>query len=337
MRNPKGTAIKALLTLTLALLLGGCAFNMTSTTESNVDTAIKTLSDDTEIKADTVTPLNIADAEENETKAETVKASPESGEGADWHEKYPIVAHALGTVAGRTETNCREAFIESYENGQRVFEADFMLTSDGKLVVRHDFDDNSYYNLEQSPGAEYVMDYNAYMSSKIRGLYTPLDADGLCALLAEYPDAYLVTDSKATDKATVEREFKLLAEAVEKTDKSIFSRTVVQIYYEEMLDIVAPLYQCGGWIFTLYQISDPDYNAVAEFCAEKGVDVVTLDRDRFSANVAEILHSRGIKLYTHTVNRSDSMFVMYTYGCDGFYSDYITPSDWEAIKNNKMG
>ena len=73
---------------------------------------------------------------------------------ADWTAGNPLIAHALGEYDGKIETNSQEAFISSWENGYRVMEADFIYTSDGALVVRHDFDkDGSYYRLKSNPAA----------------------------------------------------------------------------------------------------------------------------------------------------------------------------------------
>lgn len=250
--------------------------------------------------------------------------------GDKWHDLHPMVAHALGTVDGRTETNSKEAFIHSYGAGQRVFEADFSMTSDGHLVVRHDFEQISYYNLEQVPGDELVMDYETFMNTKIKYLYTHLDADALCGLLAIYPDAYLITDTKNSDEKTVRLQFTLFSEAVLKHD-GLDKRVIVQIYNKDMYETVKNVYPFENFIFTLYQTADPDYEDIAAFCAENGIGVLTIASERFSPTVAQIFHKRGVKVYVHTINRADTMAIMTGYGADGFYSDYITPGDYEEI------
>lgn len=56
-----------------------------------------------------------------------------------WYEENKLVAHALGAIEDKKETNSKEAFIHSWENGYKVMEADFNFTSDGILVVRCKF------------------------------------------------------------------------------------------------------------------------------------------------------------------------------------------------------
>jgi len=76
-----------------------------------------------------------------------VYTAPEGEEA--WYDRSAIVAHALGSVDGRCESNSKEALVQTYSRGQRVFEVDLTLTADNFLVARHDFADDSYYTLEQ--------------------------------------------------------------------------------------------------------------------------------------------------------------------------------------------
>ena len=48
----------------------------------------------------------------------------------------------------------------------KVMEADFNFTSDGILVVRHDFDQDSYYNLEQKVNGSTQMNSSRFSSEK---------------------------------------------------------------------------------------------------------------------------------------------------------------------------
>ncbi len=270
-----------------------------------------------------------------------------SGEVCDfttpWYEQYNIVNHALGTIDGRVGTNSKEAFIDSYERGARVFEADLCLTADGYLVVRHDFTGTSYYNLEQSDkdtdNGEII--YGTYMHTKICYLYTPLDIDGMLALMEEYPDTYLVTDTKYTDEKSVKEEFRRLNEAIERTgDKELYQRIIVQIYSFEMLDWVKQTYNCPSenFILTLYLMYPRDYDDIGTFCRDNGIPIVTMANEiAYKANVSK-LHDYGLKVYTHTENKINKMFSNKRYiGVDGFYSDSVTPSEYLRAYNAVYG
>lgn len=268
---------------------------------------------------DNVNEKNVMNTEENE----------------EWSD-IPIIAHAMGMVQGRTETNSKDAFLESYQAGQRVFEVDLQITSDGKLVARHDWDQNSYFVLEQIYAGK--MNWKTFMETPICFYYTPLDIDGIISLMNEYPDVYFVTDSKDMDKKTVQTQLKLISTAINKSDNAdLWDRLIVQIYHEEMYEWVISQVPVKNWIFTLYQIKNPDFHKLGAFCQERNISVVTMPRERVDASGKLILNSYGCKVYLHTVNRIRAMQELYGWGADGYYSDYVTPVQFENALNHQNG
>ncbi len=212
-----------------------------------------------------------------------------------------------------------------------MFEVDLQLTSDGRLVARHDWDQMSYYNLEQVYVG--VMDRKTFLNTPICFYYTPLDVDGLIALMKEYPDVYFVTDSKDTDQKTVQAQMKELDRAVnEAGDPGLWERIIIQIYHKEMYSWVKDTVPAQNWIFTLYQIAKPDYRDIGKFCQEKGIAAVTMEKSRLAKENKDILHACGCKVYLHTVNRLLDMRAL-SWGADGFYSDCVTPSQLEGVLN----
>lgn len=256
-------------------------------------------------------------------------------EREDWW-NIPVIAHAMGTVDGRRNTNSLDAFLESYEAGQRVFEVDLQLTGDGHLVARHDWDQISYYNLEQLYAG--VMDYETFQNTPICFFYTPLDIEGLVSLLRDYPDIYLVTDSKESDEETVRAQMGEIARAVrEAEDETLWERIIVQIYHEEMYDWISQEAPITNWIFTLYQLGSPDYEEIGAFCRERDIPVVTVAAERLNGMISRTLRGCGCRVYVHTVNQLRAMLAL-SWGADGFYSDYVTPAEWKAVSagTNRM-
>ena len=264
-------------------------------------------------------------------ETETEETAPSCDFTSPWYEQYRIVTHALGTVEGRTETNSREAFIESYESGARVFEADMSLTADGYLVVRHDFASTSFWNLEQTMDEN--MFYSDYINAKIGYFYTPLDIDGLLKLMKEYPDTYLVTDTKEYEEDGVRETFRRFREALERAgDETLQDRIIVQLYHYDMYEWVKEETDLDNFLFTLYQLPDKNYVKIGQFCEENGVPVVTLPETILEEKNVRVLHEYGVKVYAHTVNRiADMIRDTETYGVDGFYSDYVMPAQYEAV------
>ena len=249
-----------------------------------------------------------------------------------WYEQYMIVTHALGNVDGRSETNSREAFIENYNKGARVFEADMSLTADGYLVIRHDFTSTSFWNLEQTMDEN--MYYADYMNAKIGYFYTPLDIDGLFALMREYPDTYLVTDTKLKDEDGVKETFRRLNEGIERADDpTLRSRIIVQVYDFDMYDYIKDSVSGENCIFTLYQLGyDRDFEKVADYCGEKGIPVVTMDVSLADEESLAFFKDKGIKVYVNTLNKISKMTAAVgNLGVDGFYSDYITDSQLKNV------
>lgn len=257
---------------------------------------------------------------------------------ADWQSGNPLIAHALGEADGKIETNSKEAFITSWQNGFRVVEGDFTYTSDGTLVVRHDFEaDGSYYRLEIEPSGSLVMDSKTYTSTPAVYEQTPMTAVDLLYLMVEYPDMYLVTDTKDTDKATVQRQFRDLVNIANNIGApEVLDRIIPQLYNKEMLGWVKEIYPFQNWIFTLYLYANPDYDDIASFCANNSIDTVTLHVDRATKKNISKLKAKGLKVYAHTINRYLIFEDVLEAGADGIYTDRIKPYelDWVGLENS---
>jgi len=245
---------------------------------------------------------------------------------ADWQSKNPLIAHALGEADGKIETNSKEAFLTSWQNGFRAVEADFTYTSDGTLVVRHDFEkDGSYYRLEIKPSGSLVMDTKTFTSTPAVYEQTPMTAVDLLYLMQEYPDMYLITDTKTTDKAQVQRQFRDLVNIANNIGSP-----------EILLGWIKEIYPFENWIFTLYLYANPNYGDIANFCAANGIDTVTLHIDRAKKENISKLKAKGLKVYAHTVNRYRIFEDALAAGVDGIYTDRIKPYElsWVGLTNS---
>ena len=247
---------------------------------------------------------------------------------ADWQSKNPLIAHALGEADGKIETNSKEAFLTSWQNGFRAVEADFTYTSDGTLVVRHDFEkDGSYYRLEIKPSGSLVMDTKTFTSTPAVYEQTPMTAVDLLYLMQEYPDMYLITDTKTTDKAQVQKQFQDLVNIANNIGApEVLQRIIPQLYNKEMLNWIKEIYPFENWIFTLYLYANPNYDDIANFCAANGIDTVTLHIDRAKKENISKLKAKGLKVYAHTVNRYRIFEDALAAGVDGIYTDPNDPS-----------
>lgn len=258
---------------------------------------------------------------------------------ADWQSGNTLIAHAFGEVDNKIETNSKEAFINAWENGFRVVEGDFTYTSDGVLVLRHDFEkDGSYARLDIPTTGDVVMDSETYMNTPIIFTQTPLRAVDLMYLMLEYPDMYLVTDTKDTDKATVQKQFRdLVSIAKNMGHPELLERVIPQLYNKGMIDWIREIHPFENWIFTLYLYNNPDYDDIAAYCVEKGIDTVTLHVDRATKENVGKLKAKGLYVYAHTTNRYLTMKNLLAVGVDGIYTDRIKPYElpWIGVENSR--
>ena len=248
-----------------------------------------------------------------------------------WYEKYPVICHALGrTQEGDTLTNSLEAFQYNYMRGQRVFEADVQITSDGKMVLRHDW--VSGLGQEEAFGwteeDSWAVTAEEFLSSPIYGKYTPLSLEDWFAIMREYPDIWFVTDTKYSNE--VEAQFSLFRDtAIENGYEDVLSRVIVQIYYKEMYDEVMKVYPFENLIWTLYYIGYPGKQEILDFMAEKEIPVLVMPSSWWNGQQEEDLKDSSIKVYVHTVNDEEEALLRLQHGVSGIYSDDILP---EAAK-----
>lgn len=248
---------------------------------------------------------------------------------------YRVVAHAMGGIYDKTYTNSQDAFIANYEQGTRVFEADLMLTSDDRLVARHEWTANMSKLLGQqealpSDKQGIVLTHEEVMSTPILQIYSPLDIDKIFDLMMLYPDAYIVTDTKETDPELVTKQFQMIVEAAQKKDPALLQRIVPQIYNRDMLDVVNQVYAFPEVIFTLYQTQDSDEVVIA-FARETGVDI-TMPTARATKGFVRNLKKAGVRVYVHTVNDEKEISELARMGVYGFYTDFVPENDLKRIR-----
>ena len=256
---------------------------------------------------------------------------------ADWQSGNRLIAHAFGEVDNKIETNSKEAFINAWENGFRVVEGDFTYTSDGVLVLRHDFEkDGSYARLEIKTDQDKVMDSQTYLNTPIIFTQTPMRAVDLMYLMVEYPDMYLVTDTKDTDQATVQKQFRDIVNIAKNIGHpEVLDRIIPQLYNKEMIKWIKAIHPFENWIFTLYLYNNPDYDDIANYCKANGIQTVTLHVDRVTKENVGKLKAKGLKVYAHTTNRYLTMKNLLNAGVDGIYTDRIKPYElpWIGLEN----
>lgn len=142
-----------------------------------------------------------------------------------------IIAHAGGEIAGLRYTNTLEALNLSYAKGARLFELDFIETSDGKLVAGHDWamvKQQAHYSgiIDDRPLSEReFLSLQPFQPRALRSyqLYTPLGMKRINAWFQQHPDAVLITD-KLNDPVRLAQELTFTGRVM----MELFSREAVK-------------------------------------------------------------------------------------------------------------
>ena len=224
------------------------------------------------------------------------------------------VAHAGGGLNGKTCTNSIAAMDYNYRQGFRLFEIDFIWTSDGQLVCGNDWkvsvQNNHGFSYDNAPSFEqFKQDFLGRNSA-------PCTLKELHTWLLDNPHAFLVTDIKVNN-------FNGLA--VLKTALGALSNQIIPQIYEpgeywstrklgyEKIILTLDRYH-GDTCTLLEEIEGMNFYAI------------TVPRRRATSGLGVLLGSLGIATYTDTVNESNELnYYLANWGIDEVYTDCIAP------------
>ena len=226
-----------------------------------------------------------------------------------------LVAHAGGAIWGYRYTNSREALDAAWAGGFRFIELDLQRTSDGELVLLHDWEAMCRRLL----GREGPLTREEFLCRNTLEGLTLMDLEDLLAWLEGHPGCSVITDVKPEDNGPV------LAELREQAG-DLADRFIPQAYsFEE-----AAALSDAGWtrvILTLYRM-ETDPGQVAAFLEKNPLWAVTVSEARLTEAVAEAVSGSGTALYCHTVNALDFFDEWKDKGLTGIYTDYFQPAHW---------
>lgn len=239
-----------------------------------------------------------------------------------------MISHAMGGIGGYAYTNCLEAFNENYAEGHRVFEVDFSYTKDGVPVLWHDWG----RQVSSKTKAGVVPTLQQFMNVKIKDKYTPLQLRDLIKLMIRYPDIMVITDSK-DDSITGTRRFinDLLKTCSDLNASKVLGRFIIQVYSEKMFETVESIYHFDSYIYTVYkqfagqQPTRSQMLNVIKFCADNGIDMLTMPYSRWKDVFMEDLREYDVDVALHTVNSASDAKKFLAVGVKAIYTDTLSP------------
>ena len=230
-----------------------------------------------------------------------------------------VIAHAGGAVGGQTYSNSLEALQQSWDSGCRFFELDIQWTSDGRLVLLHDWNAAAARIFGGDFGDNWRSRETFLQTPRLDGL-TSLDLDGLVSWLEAHPDAVVVTDVKWENLQALAR----LRSEVPGAE----NRLIPQIYgFPEYVRVRELGFE--RIILTLYRSPAPDHE-VADFARSVPLFAVTMPLARAFGGLPSVLDESGIASLVHTVNSPRNARRLAELGVDGIYTDSLVGCGTDA-------
>ncbi|MCL2038530.1 hypothetical protein FWG86_01325 [Candidatus Saccharibacteria bacterium] len=237
-----------------------------------------------------------------------------------------LIAHAGGalTINGQPVdyTNSREAILENYAKGHRVFEIDLDFTSDGHLVCIHFWRD-----LRKLAGLDVnaPITYARFQNLRFFGQYAPLDFAGLLALMHELPDIHLVIDTKFSSPASFRRVYAEIVQATTDLDPSLLARIIPQIYNPGHLELLDQVHQFPEIIYTLYRSPQTSHQVLQFVAQHPRITAVSMWGHRALAEPGFVYQLGELSklVYAHTINLESTFAQLQNLGVFGVYTDTL--------------
>lgn len=226
------------------------------------------------------------------------------------------VAHAGGGIGNVNYINGIVALDNSYANGFRFFEMDFLRTSDSAIVCSHDWDD---YDDKTPTLAQFL----AHQKSE---LYAKCTGDQAVAWFVHHPDATLIADIK----------FDVLGIATDLHDK-LGTQVLPQVFDTDEAETLA-----GGGRFPVIVALYKQPSALAKLSLigsirGRRIPVWAVAMSRADVYAGLALWAKlwiDAPVYSYTVNSCNDQPWVGLLGADAIYTDYLPIHACESANAN---
>ena len=152
--------------------------------------------------------------------------------------------------------------------------------------------------------------------------------EDLLELLNEYPDAFVMLDSKQYSVRNYQRTLEDYAEyreiAIKAGIENTLGQIIPEIYNSAMYSGTALLYRFPAYIYSLWQeYSEEELENIAEFCKDNGIGAVTVYKDYWSEAVQKIFDEKEILVYIYTINDKEEARGYMQAGAAGICTDVL--------------
>jgi glycerophosphoryl diester phosphodiesterase len=234
-----------------------------------------------------------------------------------------VIAHGGGAYKGYETTNSVEAVNNAIENGYKIIELDMDLSSDGKIIMLHDWDRTA----EHYFGAAFSrkLSQKQFSNLTVHGRLEVLTFEKLAGILERHKDIRIITDTKGSNLE--------LLSAIKEQYPQLTDRLIPQIYDYDQWSKVREL-GFSDVILTIYAMADPDMDKIAAFAKEHGIYAVTMPDYFAERGYCSRLSGKGVKVYIHPVSSYEDAQQFFRLGAYGVYSGSLLPEEFDGVEKD---
>jgi glycerophosphoryl diester phosphodiesterase len=239
--------------------------------------------------------------------------------------KVRLVPHGLGALGSKLVSNSKEALLQQYGKGHRVFEVDLKVDSNGEIVCNHGPDFRG--------GVKWTL---ADLKAKLSKNYTVMSLKEFAEVLHDYKDIFFLTDLK--DKAMIcppnsDWFWKQFVSTIKKVDVEVLDRAVPTVARIEELQSIRNAWNWSVIGIDLWSPGIPieKWRKFLELVKIKAnrIKIVSIDL-RYACRFPEFsseMRAAGAAVFPWTVNdvqwiKSNSTRYLFS----GYYTDFLSPS-----------
>lgn len=265
-------------------------------------------------------------------------------------ESFQVIAHR--GASGHAPESTMAAYQLAYEWGVDYLELDVQITADGELVVFHDdaidrtssgegkINDHTLEELKALDTGSWFNEANAVKADADFEGAQILTLDELFERFGHDARYYIETKSPQLNPGLEEA----LIESLEAHDMIETGRVLVQsfeqdsllkirelnenvpliqlVWYHTSEEDAAQLQEWTGVTPGPAEITDEDFQAVAEYAAGIGTNVTYDGNDVIDADFIRQAQANGLPVHIYTINESEEMQRLIDWGVNGLFTDF---------------
>lgn len=282
----------------------------------------------------------------NDIKISLEGYKPLIDENDAWYTKYHFISHAGGGIDGKLYTNSLEAWQESYIHGNRIYDADIDVSSDGVLILRHDwnddldtenfrnhnirfFDRNGVARRMYQDYTPSVPDYATFVEKKIYNKYTPMSFNCVLDFMETHQDCYVSCDVKSNNDLV----YKQMKEMINKRNnpRELYSRIIVNIYRFKEYEEIKSIFPAKNVVLRQYYISPHNYGDIIDFCLKNDIHVVSVSSCYMNDPGVNLMQKYGIHTMVAVCDYISEMREYVRSGTSMAVTDWLREDDWPLI------